>query len=64
MKHIIKLIRWSTTYGDGCCDDWGTRLVINDQIVSNDFLYNVEIVEDIIKALGIIDYEITEEDAE
>jgi hypothetical protein len=62
MKHIIKLIRWSTNCGDGCCTDWGTRLVINNEIVTNDFFYHVDLLEDMVKALGINDYEIMEED--
>lgn len=58
MKDIIKLINWHTRCGDGCCDDYGTRLIINDVIVDNDFFEGEKFIVDIMKSLGIVDYEI------
>ena len=62
MRHIIKLVYWNEKCGDGCCDHFGTRLIINDFIVDNDFYEGEEFLIDIIKALSITEYEIIYED--
>jgi hypothetical protein len=65
MKHNIELIAWSTSCGEeGCCNDYGTRLIVNNEIVAHDFGYDEDLIADFLKALGITEFEITREGAE
>lgn len=64
MTHQIKIVAWSTNCGDGCCSDYGKRLIINNVIVDNDFYEGEDWLIDLLRALNIVDYEITIEDEE
>ena len=37
MTDKLTLTYWHTTCGDGCCDDWGVDLHINDELVPLNF---------------------------
>ena len=58
MKHIIKIVPWCTNCGDGCCIDYGNKLIINDVTVDNVFYEGEKFLIDILQALKITDYEI------
>lgn len=57
-KHKIILQEWTYRCGDRCCDDYGWYLFINDVEVDRYFPYDEEYIRDMLKALGITEYDI------
>lgn len=35
--NVVRLIAWDYTCADGCCDDYGTRLVVNGEEITKYF---------------------------
>ncbi len=58
MKHQIVLESWEWECGDNCCGDWGTNLIVNDELVYQYFDYDEEWLGEFLKALKITDFEI------
>lgn len=54
-KPVIRLIDWwdNDICGDGCCGDWGTRLIVNDVEVTPYFQISAEQIAILLEALGI-----------
>ena len=59
MKHQIKIVPWCTNCDDGFCNDYGSQLIINNVIVDDNFYDDEKWLNDFLKALNIVDYEIT-----
>lgn len=63
MKHEVIFEDWHYTCGEpSCCDDYGTRLIVNGKVVSED-VTTLSAVEDVLTALGI-EFELTVRDEE
>lgn len=62
MKHVIKLTNWNYSCGDSCCDDYGTRLEVNGEIIDDNFRYRGDFLVHLLKSLGISEYELIVED--
>lgn len=38
----IELVHWDYTCGDGCCTDYGLKLVLNGEVLDSYFCNNTE----------------------
>ena len=63
MKHEIVFEEWSHKCNESsCCDNYGTRLIVDGNVVSED-VTTLSAVEDVLTALGI-EFEIVVRDEE
>jgi hypothetical protein len=51
--HTIELEDWTYSCGDGCCSDFGTRLVVNGEELTDYFEGTSDEIIGLLKSLGV-----------
>ena len=54
MKHKIEIRQYEHTCGDGCCNDYGYEVIMNDELIGSAPFEDVsEVLHLVLKKLGV-----------